>query len=152
MPPPLKVPHDAGSNTFQPSINTTTTGGANIDSSYVYIEGAVAQQHLQPGSTVTYLVPPEGGLPVAMSQQPGQSVVYPVSATPSGAAIKTSSGLIPNIGRSPVQITCPYCKNMAKTNVREEMDECAVTNVVVLFLFFFPLSWLPLVIPGVSVF
>jgi hypothetical protein len=81
-------------------------------------------------TTTTYTVPAPGG------STPGCS-------TPGGGA-PVNVGFL---GRSPKQITCPYCTVTAITRARSQIDCVTVLIAVVILLLFWPLFWIPFLIP-----
>mmetsp|Transcript_50763 Transcript_50763/g.75233 ORF Transcript_50763/g.75233 Transcript_50763/m.75233 type:complete len:136 (+) Transcript_50763:168-575(+) len=95
---------------------------------------------------------PQGNIPIArvvgadVPMQPTQldAKVQADTATqkPSGAA----GTVYENLGRSPCQLKCPHCHEEMVTNVREKVNAVTVGGVIVCFLIFWPLFWLPLVI------
>jgi hypothetical protein len=50
--------------------------------------------------------------------------------------------------RSPHNINCPYCQQSAVTRTRSQIDCFTITMIVILILLFWPLFWVPLVVPG----
>jgi hypothetical protein len=53
-----------------------------------------------------------------------------------------------NLGTSPHNINCPYCQQSAVTRTRSQIDCFTITMIVILILLFWPLFWVPLVVPG----
>ncbi len=76
-------------------------------------------------TTTTYTVPAPGG-----------------SAPGVGAPVN-----IGFLGRSPKQITCPFCAVTAITRPRSQIDCVTVLVAVVILLLFWPLFWIPFLIP-----
>jgi hypothetical protein len=76
-------------------------------------------------TTTTYTVPAPGG------------------STPGGGA-PVNIGFL---GRSPKQITCPYCAVTAITRPRDQIDCVTVLIAVIILLLFWPLFWIPFLIP-----
>jgi hypothetical protein len=76
-------------------------------------------------TTTTYTVPAPGG------------------STPGGGA-PVNIGFL---GRSPKQITCPYCAVTAITRPRSQIDCVTVLIAVLILLLFWPLFWIPFLIP-----
>jgi hypothetical protein len=76
-------------------------------------------------TTTTYTVPAPGG-----------------STTGGGAPVN-----IGFLGRSPKQITCPYCAVTAITRPRDQIDCVTVLIAVIILLLFWPLFWIPFLIP-----
>jgi hypothetical protein len=76
-------------------------------------------------TTTTYTVPAPGG------------------STPGGGA-PVNIGFL---GRSPKQITCPYCAVTAITRPRSQIDCVTVLVAVLILLLFWPLFWIPFLIP-----
>ena len=102
------------------SYTTTYTIPAPATSTYFTPASA-------PGTTTTttYTVPAPGG------------------STPGGGA-PVNIGFL---GRSPKQITCPYCAVTVITRARSQIDCVTVLVAVVILLLFWPLFWIPFLIP-----
>lgn len=43
---------------------------------------------------------------------------------------------------------CPNCHKQVRTRVQHEVDDGTIVAVIILLLFFWPLLWLPLVLPS----
>jgi len=46
-----------------------------------------------------------------------------------------------------IPLNCPYCKAGTRTITRDEIDCCTITVFIVLLLVFWPVCWLPFVLP-----
>jgi hypothetical protein len=55
---------------------------------------------------------------------------------------------LPGLGMTPKRIVCPICHCQGKTTIRSSVDPCTIIAVVVLFLTFWPIFWLPFLLPG----
>lgn len=55
------------------------------------------------------------------------------------------------LGYEPKEITCPFCEHQGVTSIRSTVDLFTITAVVIIFLVFWPLFWIPLVAPGCKV-
>lgn len=118
--------------------------------------------------TMIYTIPPSGpndltSMPPPVSQSPSNQTTTRYTKTiippPSPAAVVQNTqqtqtftvvapvGLMPKLGRKSVRCTCPYCKNQIVTRLRDQFDECTITAIVLLVLFFWPLFWVPMVSP-----
>ena len=49
-----------------------------------------------------------------------------------------------NENRTPMTVTCPYCKNQVRTRIEEKNGTCTIVAVIVLVLVCWPLFWIPL--------
>ena len=67
----------------------------------------------------------------------------PEKTTPAGGVPEPIGFLT----RSPMTITCPHCAVTAVTRPRSQIDCITTLMVVLLLLLFWPLFWLPFVIP-----
>jgi len=79
-------------------------------------------------TTTTYTVPPP-----STTNNPG---------APPGGKVHLS-GLTMN----PARITCPHCQNEGVTNIKSLIDCCTIVTFVILIFVFWPLCWLPFVMP-----
>ena len=54
----------------------------------------------------------------------------------------------PSLGRLSVDRTCQFCQHKGPTEVREKFGTCAIIALVVLLVCFWPLFFLPLIMPS----
>jgi lipopolysaccharide-induced tumor necrosis factor-alpha factor len=85
-------------------------------------------------------------LPVKPTPEPPASPVKPTTAA--APVIIENHYHTLHLGRKPSPITCPFCKNSIVTIVRNRPDGISWILCIVVFLFFWPLCWLPFVIPS----
>jgi LITAF-like zinc ribbon domain len=85
-------------------------------------------------TTTTYVIPPPQGAPAGAGTAAGAA-----------GATQLNSG---QLGRDPKRIQCPFCGQHTITRARTQIDVFTIVMVVLLVIFFWPLFWLPLVLPG----
>jgi len=56
--------------------------------------------------------------------------------------------VLPHLGRLAANYTCPYCSHVGPTILKEKLGVCSIIAIVVLVVVFWPLFWLPLIMPG----
>jgi LITAF-like zinc ribbon domain len=96
---------------------------------------ATQQQHhpTHTTTTTTYVIPAPGAAAAA--------------STGGGAAVGANGKLI-NLGRDPKRLQCPFCNEHTVTRARHQIDVFTIVMVVMLVFLFWPVCWLPLVLPG----
>lgn len=91
----------------------------------------------QPSSTTTTNTQQQYTVPTATP--------YPAAQT---APTPPASSFPGRLGRHPVNMTCPYCRQAAMTRARTHIDCVTILMVIVIIFIFWPLFFLPLIIPG----
>mmetsp|Transcript_7803 Transcript_7803/g.9368 ORF Transcript_7803/g.9368 Transcript_7803/m.9368 type:complete len:170 (+) Transcript_7803:91-600(+) len=86
-------------------------------------ESSTAKPTTTTTTTTTYTVPPPAAQPVAPSP-------------------------MPVFGRDPTGFACPHCQKNCVTRTRHHPDWVTIVAIILLVLFFWPLFWLPLCLPG----
>ena len=105
--------------------------------------------------TTTYTIPAPGPTPTTSTYStpasaPGGTTTTTTYTVPAPGASTPGGGAPVNIGflgRSPKQITCPFCAVTAITRPRSQIDGVTVLLAVLILLLFWPLFWLPFLIP-----
>mmetsp|Transcript_19555 Transcript_19555/g.27122 ORF Transcript_19555/g.27122 Transcript_19555/m.27122 type:complete len:174 (+) Transcript_19555:141-662(+) len=67
---------------------------------------------------------------------------------PPAAPQPVAPGPMPVFGRDPTGFTCPHCHKNCVTRTRSHPDVVTIVAIILLVLFFWPLFWLPLCLPG----
>jgi hypothetical protein len=79
--------------------------------------------------------------PFAVAQP---AVVMSMSKPPGGVVYQP----LPVLGRFSNNYQCQFCQQTGPTHVKEKIGTCAIISLVVLLICFWPLFWLPLVMPS----
>ena len=92
---------------------------------------------------------PPAAYPPYMDGPPAAGTAAAASAPPAVAtgAATTPARLPGGLGRRPMSVQCPYCSLQGVTRTRNQFDALTIVSVIVLVFFFWPLAWLPLVMP-----
>lgn len=69
-------------------------------------------------------------------------------AAASAARAAAPPPVTPHMGRLPSTHTCQYCQHTGPTYVKEKFGTCAIIAIVVLVVCFWPLFFLPLIMPS----
>lgn len=89
-------------------------------------------------TTVSYTIPAASATPVSSSIQkppaPGVQTTVPAGYM--------------KLGKDPSRCTCPHCNQTMVTRTTHKIDTVTILLVIVMLLVFWPLFFLPLIIPG----
>jgi len=100
---------------------------------------ASASMTRQP-STTTYTVPaPAPNLPIASTNAAAGASMYAVTGKNINIGV---------LGRGSKKIQCPHCAVNTVTYPKEQIDWVTIVASILSVLLFWPLFWLPFVIPG----
>ena len=56
--------------------------------------------------------------------------------------------MTPHLGRHAANHNCQYCSHGGPTIMKEKLGMCAIIAIIVLVVCFWPLFWLPFIMPG----
>mmetsp|Transcript_2248 Transcript_2248/g.3523 ORF Transcript_2248/g.3523 Transcript_2248/m.3523 type:complete len:167 (-) Transcript_2248:152-652(-) len=127
--PEIDLTEPSSATASMVGVSTKDDLPPNVNPAYVPAAAAAAnyndnnQTTTTTTTTTTYIVPPAGG----------------------GGG---GGGGHRGFGRDPCATTCPNCNQQTRTRVTHTIDSVTILAVVLLLLFFWPLFWLPLVIPS----
>lgn len=98
---------------------------------------------------------PEDNVPLAAAipidpETPSVRVEATASVPTQSVAAENAQPLT-GLSLGPAQVTCPFCHQNVRTNTSHVIDLFTLLAVGIVFLIFWPLCWLPLVIPGCKV-
>ncbi|GKY96286.1 hypothetical protein MPSEU_000588300 [Mayamaea pseudoterrestris] len=99
---------------------------------------ASTKAHSGTTTTTTYTIPPP---------TPYQGPVLRSLGRTHSSTSKTSLTTLLLIISHPCSITCPYCHAQTRTLPRNSPDACTIVIFVVLLIVFWPICWLPFVLP-----
>jgi hypothetical protein len=86
-----------------------------------------------------------------MSSPPADEENTPVvTATAVDATLCERGILRSDLGNKPVMVKCGHCSHTGMTNTKSQMGACTFGSAFALLFLFFPLIWLPFVVPSVS--
>ncbi|KAI2499587.1 hypothetical protein MHU86_14882 [Fragilaria crotonensis] len=88
--------------------------------------------------------PPATAPPARPAAKISTTTTHQVPPPPRPVASVNPNGF----GRESCATTCPNCHQQVRTRVRHLVDGGTIVAVIALLLLFWPLFWLPLVIPG----
>jgi len=145
-----------------PSQPTPSAGAAAAAAASPYVAPANVQltqphQH-EPMSTVPITTPPhhhqstvpaphQGGFSSPVNHLPPGHHHHPPPPPPPGRPGQRPPQYHGKYGLRPVNITCPHCYRQTRTRTEEVIGTGTLIAVFVLLFFFWPLFWLPFVIP-----
>lgn len=102
------------------------------------------------GPSNSYTAPPLG----TASTTTTTTYTIPPPTNNDGAPVQTATPVIQGgnvnvapLGSRPGQFTCPYCNTTMQTKVNFKIDVCTILAVVIILLLFWPLFWIPLLVP-----
>jgi len=108
-------------------------------------------------SVTTYVVPPPGSSttgPASSTVAPAgtntTTTTYTVPPPAAGSNVNPSGPSktqLPGLTMNQARINCPHCQQDSVTNTRGQVDCCTIVGVVVMVFVFWPLFWLPFVLP-----
>lgn len=105
------------------------------------VASAVPLLEEEDSATAAATTTTETEYPSSYHQVPTESQVAVATATEEPVLMR-------GLGLYPKQITCPYCHRDGKTNIHTSADMATIITIIVLLMLFWPIFWLPLVLPG----
>jgi hypothetical protein len=89
--------------------------------------------------------------PITMSSPTADEENTPVvTATAIDATLCERGILRSDLGNKPVMVKCGHCNHTGMTKTTSQMGACTFGSAFALLFLFFPLVWLPFVLPKVS--